>query len=71
MATLFIHPLVIERFWLWLLLPLLLVIAVVWKSLKTGNLRRLPLEIGRFFLLEVGGMAGLAIALYLIVYLFS
>lgn len=66
-ATLFYNPMQ----WssgslLWLLLPLWLAVAVVYKTIRTRGLRRLPLDILAVFLYLVGGSAALALALWLV-----
>jgi len=40
----FLQPLPLERFWLWMLLPLVYVIALVYKSLKLPSLEKLGRE---------------------------
>ena len=40
--TPFLEPIPMDRYWLWLLPPLVAVIAVVWKTLKVRDLSRLP-----------------------------
>jgi hypothetical protein len=66
LGILFLHPLVVENVWLWLAPPLLLAIAVVWRTLKCENLRRLPLQVLRLFLMEVVGLTALGASLYII-----
>jgi hypothetical protein len=47
-----------------LILPLLLSIAIVYKAVRTKDLRQLPLETLWAFLYMVGGLAGLMVMLY-------
>jgi len=66
-ATVFYHP--ISLGWegaLWLVLPLSLALAIVYKTLRTNRLRRLPAQIASSFGLMVLGMTGLAVALWLV-----
>ncbi|MEM1353353.1 MAG: hypothetical protein AAGH88_00570 [Planctomycetota bacterium] len=38
----FLDPAPIDRYWLWLLPPLIVIVAVVYRVIKTDDLRRLP-----------------------------
>ena len=49
---------------LWLLMPLCIVVAVVYKTLRTEDLRRLPIQIGRLVLCMAGGLAVLGLGLW-------
>lgn len=40
----FRDPIEVGDAWLWLLIPLVVVIAVVYKTIKTADLRRVPVE---------------------------
>ncbi len=40
--TPFLEPLPIDDYWMWLLVPLVFGICVVYKTIKTDDLRRLP-----------------------------
>lgn len=51
---------------LWLVLPLTVAVAVVYKTIRTRNLRRLPLEIAALVGYIVAGLTVLGTGLYLI-----
>ena len=42
MATLLLDPLPLDRYWLWLALPLVVAICVVYKAIKAPDLAVLP-----------------------------
>lgn len=42
----FLDPAPIDRYWLWLLPPLILVVAVVYRAIKTDDLAHLPRSAG-------------------------
>lgn len=64
--TLFYNPLLLRSDWTMLLvmLPLCLAVAVVYKTVRTRNLRRLPIEILVLMGLMTSGLAVLGAALY-------
>lgn len=66
----FLHPLPLDRYWMILIVPLLLGITVVWKVIKLDNLQKLWREVvlltGQFIAL----MAIAAVLLWLITTLF-
>lgn len=53
----FLHPLPIDRYWMILIVPLLLSITVVWKVIKLDNLQKIWQEVasltGQFIALMV------------------
>ena len=51
---------------LWLVLPLCASVAIVYKTVRTRSLRRLPLQVVAVFAYMVVGMAVLAVVLWLI-----
>ena len=51
---------------IWLMLPLCASVAVVYKAVRTQDLRRLPLEILGAFLYILAGLGALGAALWLI-----
>ena len=64
-ALLFYHPMELHSgLLLWLLLPLLAGVAVVYKTVRTQEIRRLPLETLVAYML--GGLAALGAALWLV-----
>ncbi len=38
----FLQPLPVDRYWMWLMPPLLIAIAVVWKTIKIDDPAKLP-----------------------------
>jgi len=60
----FLDPLPLHDWWLALLLPLTLAIAVVYKTLKLESLERLWPEVARLTGTIVLALAGAAVALY-------
>lgn len=70
-ATLFYNPLHISHgVVLWLIIPLCLSVAVIYKTVRTDNLRRLPMEILVLMGYMTGGLVALGGALVLMQYLF-
>lgn len=66
-ATLFVHPLnVSATAAFWLLLPLLLAVAVIYKAVRAPDLRRIGLGIASLMVYMVAGLAALGAALWLI-----
>ena len=68
-AGLFFKPIDVSEVWLWMLLPLCLSVAVVYKTTKLKQLRRLPFSVAALFstiLLAVMAIGGV---LYFLVYL--
>ncbi len=51
---------------IWLMLPLCLGVAVVYKTIRAENLRRLALDIAGLMCLIVGGLVALGTVLWLI-----
>ena len=62
----FLDPLPIDEYWLWLLVPLVLVVALVYKAIKTDDLTRLPRQTLALALQIVFFMALAAAALWMI-----
>ncbi len=69
-ATAFLQPISFDSGRLWMLLPLTLAVSVVYKTLKLDNLKALPIAAGLLWATIVGGMIGVAIALYILIWLF-
>lgn len=42
----FLEPAPIENYWMWLLFPLILIIAIVYRTIKSDDLKRLPQQAG-------------------------
>lgn len=66
--TLFHNPAPIgDTNWpLMLLLPLLVSVAIVYKTIRTDNVRRLPIEIGKLIAYMIGGLILLGAVLWLV-----
>lgn len=64
--TLFYNP--VERFsdlgQLLMMLPLLVAVAVIYKTIRTRNIRRLPIEILNLIGYMIGGLTVLGVALW-------
>lgn len=66
-ATIFVNPMTLStQTAFWLLLPLLLGVAVVYKAVRTHNLRRLWLEVTGLMAYMIAGLTALGAALWLI-----
>lgn len=66
-AVLFYHPMVLPTAsLLWLMLPLFGSVAVVYKTVRTNNLRRLPLQVLALLGYVVAGTVVLAVGLWAI-----
>lgn len=64
---LFYHPMVLPvSVVLWLVIPLSIGVAVVYKTVRTENLRRLPLQVAVLVGYVLAGLAVLGAGLYLI-----
>jgi hypothetical protein len=69
-ATLFVNPITLSnQAVLWLILPLCLSVAIIYKTIRTRNLRRLPLEIASLMAYMVGGLVLLGAVLWGILYI--
>ena len=69
----FLEPLPLwgNRAWPWLLVPLCAAVALVYKSIKCAEMKRVPREAATLFAWIIGGMVLSAVALTLVVKLFS
>jgi hypothetical protein len=63
----FLDPLPVWNHWLWLILPLCIAVAVVYKSMKCRTIKQVPLEAGAVVLWILGGFAAAAFGLMLLV----
>ena len=63
---LFVNPVLMGAESLWLVLPLSLVGAVIYKTVRVDRLRRLPLQIVRLVIEIVLGLAALGAAFWLL-----
>ena len=59
LASLFTHPLNLDDGTLWMAIPLSIAVAVVYKTIRTQSLKRLPMEALGASLYILVGMAGL------------
>ncbi len=70
LSAVFLTPVSFDSGRLWMLFPLTLAVAIVYKTLKLDNLKTLPVAAGLLWVTIVGGMIGVAVALYIIILLF-
>ena len=64
---LFYHPMILPvSVVLWLVIPLSIGVAVVYKTVRTDNLHRLPVQVAVLVGYVLGGLATLGAGLYLI-----
>lgn len=67
LAMPFVHPIILPYgSLLWLMAPLMVSVAIVYKTLRTRHLRRLPLEILALMGYIAGGVVALAVGLWAI-----
>jgi len=67
MTALFYHPMTLPgNTVLWLVLPLCLSVVIVYKTIRSDNIRRLPLEVLFLAAYVLAGLAVLGVCLYLI-----
>ena len=65
--SLFQNPVTVaSSYHLWLMLPLLASVAIVYKTIRTNDIRRLPLQILGVMAYMVAGMTALGVGLWLI-----
>jgi len=64
--SLFVHPITMGRNSLWLVLPLCMVLAVIYKTIRVQTLRELPLQIFILWLYIIGGLIALGVVFYLL-----
>ncbi|MDP7635968.1 MAG: hypothetical protein QF577_00310 [Phycisphaerae bacterium] len=64
-AKLFTHPIILSFYTiLWLVLPLCASMAVVYKTIRVNNIRRMPMEAGVLLIYMVVGLGTLGAALW-------
>lgn len=67
MIAIFTTPMVLHfDSLLWLLLPLCASVAVTYKTIRTRDLRRLPIQIGSLLAYMAGGLIALGVALWML-----
>jgi hypothetical protein len=63
----FVQPIPgIWNYWPWLMLPLCAGVAIVWKSIKCHQMKRVPIEATVIFFTMVGGLVASAVGLWLL-----
>jgi hypothetical protein len=60
------HPLSLDSYWMWLLLPLVAAIAIVYKTLKVEDLRELPRQAAYLFVQILTFLVLAGVAIYVI-----
>ena len=72
LATLFVNPIDIPS-WLclWLIVPLVLATAVIYKTVRTTDISKLPKQIGRLAGVILAGVLLIAVCVWLIVLIFD
>jgi hypothetical protein len=69
--TLFYNPILVpQTVALWLILPMCLSVAIVYKTVRTSDLRKLPREITGLMVYMAGGLVLLGLVLWLVQRLF-
>jgi hypothetical protein len=69
-AMIFLKPMVYDSSRLWMILPLTLAISIVYKTARVQDIRAVPFAAFLLWITILGGMLAVAIALYVIMYLF-
>lgn len=62
LAALFTHPMQINGQTFWLLIPVSIAVAIVYKTIRTESLRTLPLEIAKLIVYILAGETALLLA---------
>ncbi len=62
-----VHPVQMGRDHIWLVLPLLAVVAVVYKTIRVRHLRQLPLQVLALWAYMLVGLLALAAVFYVLV----
>ena len=66
-AQLFVHPQILPFDMIpWLLLPLCVSVAVIYKTVRVNDIRRLPVQAGILIVLMLGGLIALGATLWII-----
>lgn len=65
--TPFLYPMPVWDYWLWLIVPLTVGVAIVYKSMKCRRLADVPREATQISVLILLGMAAAAVVLWLVV----
>jgi len=67
LSTLFVHPIALRYEILWMVIPFSLAVAVVYKTVRTQSLKRLPMEIVLLGLYIIAGVIAIMLAGWAIV----
>ena len=65
-ATLFVHPVSLGSNYIWLVVPLCAIVAMVYKAVRVRHLRQLPLEVLRLWAFMLVGLVALGTAFYVL-----
>jgi len=60
----FLEPLDLHEHWMWLIIPVAVAIAIVYKALKLDDLRRVPAEAARLTVIIIAAMAAAGLVLW-------
>ena len=63
----FLDPIHLEGYWMWLIVPLVLAITIVYKTIKLDDLSRLPREVAKLTAQILAFMFLAAVLLWLVV----
>lgn len=66
----FLEPAPVDRYWLWLLPPLVIAIAVVYRTIKSDNLAEVPRRAAYLVFQVAVFMAAAAVALWVVLRFF-
>lgn len=64
--TPFLDPLPIDRYWMWLIVPLVVLVSLTYKTLKVTELSQLPRQAGLMALQVLAFMVCAAVAVWLL-----
>ena len=67
LATLFTHPIELASQLLWMIIPVSIAVAIVYKTLRVTSLRHLPMAIVKLSLLILAGETAVLLAGWVIV----
>ncbi len=68
--TLFITPLPVWDYWVWLIIPLCTAVSVVYKTIKCQHVRQIPKEAAGITLWIIAAMIGVAAGVWIIYMIF-
>ncbi len=70
LATLFLHPLPLWDYWVWLIVPLCAAVSVVYKTIKCQHVHQIPREAVGITLWIIAAMIGVAAGVWLLYMIF-